>query len=89
MYIVAITVDEYLGFKYIIPTRLASHPAPYVKVLTKDDSSIAYILLKTSKVIFYNPSDDTAGRRPIIETWISKNLNLSKKIWNKENEVKI
>jgi len=89
MLITAAAVDEYNGFKYVIPTRLASHGAPYVKVLISGtDISIAYILLKTSEVVFYDAADDVAGRRSIMETWVSKNLQAAKKLWNKENKVK-
>lgn len=93
MWITALTVDEYLGFKYIIPTRLASHGSPYVKVLVKTGknkyTSIAYILLKTKEIHFYDPTSEFTNKLSIIETWISKNINLCKKLWNQEHEVKV
>ena len=42
MQVLALTVDEYSGFKYVIPTRLASHTSPYVKVLAKTGGEDGY-----------------------------------------------
>jgi hypothetical protein len=83
------TIDNYKGFQYVIPKRLASHQSPYVKVLWQD-KSVAYILLKSKQVVFYaSAPNEVREQLTVIETWIEKNINLSKKVWNRLNEVKI
>lgn len=88
MQVVATTVDNFKGFQYIIPERLTSHQSPYAKVRYQG-VSVAYILLKTEEVFYSNASNEVIENKIVIEQWISKNLNLCKKIWNQYNEVKI
>jgi hypothetical protein len=89
MRINAETVDTYKGFQYVIPTRLASHQSPYVKVRWQNQG-VAYILLRTQEVGFYETTPaEVKSQKNVIETWIRKNLNLCKKVWNSHNEVKV
>jgi hypothetical protein len=89
MEIKAITVDEYLGFQYVIPTRLAGHQSPYVKIRWQDQS-VGYFLLKTKTLHFYpHAPDSLINQKQVIEIWINKNYNLCKKVWNQHNEVQV
>jgi hypothetical protein len=83
------TVNVYKGFQYVIPKRLASHQGPYVKVRWQNQG-VAYILLRTQVVEFYDLTPaEVRNQIEILKTWIKKNLNLCKKVWNKHNEVKV
>lgn len=86
MLVKAITVDNYKEFQYIIPKRLSSHQSPYVKVRWQG-VSVAYILLKSKEVVFYET--EVMAKKSVLETLVSKNLMLCKKVWNENNEVKI
>lgn len=89
MLIKAVTIDSYKEFQYIIPKRLSSHQSPYVKVRWQG-VSVAYILLKSKEVVFYETTpNEVITQKNILETWISKNFQLCKKVWNDNNEVKI
>ena len=83
------TIDVFKGFQYVIPQRLASHQSPYVKVRWQNQG-VAYILLKTKKIEFYDTAPlEVRNQIDIIENWIEKNYNICRKIWNKYNEAKI
>lgn len=89
MLISAQTIDNYKGFQYVVSKRLTSHQSPYVKVRWQDNG-VAYILLENSRVMFYETTpNEVREQRDVLETWIKKNIVISKRAWNKLNEVKV
>ena len=84
--ITADVLDNYNNFQYIIPSRLASHKSPYVKVKCLEERKIvAYILLKNKEIVFYQDTP-VVTRKSDIEEWIDKNYDLSKKRWNQNHK---
>jgi hypothetical protein len=89
MLITAQTIDNYKGFQYVVPKRLTSRQSPYVKVRWQN-KGVAYILLEDSRVVFYETAPSEAKEQiTVLETWIKKNIVISKRAWNKLNEVKV
>jgi len=80
-------LDTYNNYSYIIPTRLASHQSPYVKVRHNDyQASVAYILLKTGEVHFYDQTPRKIRQdQGVIEEWYEKNSDLCNVRWNQNN----